>query len=164
MSTPKIDEFFVYLSAPFGPAPFYGHPKEVAGQEIVIIIISAVPKPQAKGNPPKRVGVIRDSGGRGQGASPCKPGPGARDLLPPNRVLHVRNSASGPEIKLPGRILAGLLVPGQNRNRPSGRPSAGRRPNFGAFPVAVLPNFDTEAQFLARKHYYVIWSTLSLEV
>ncbi len=32
----------------------------------------------------------------------------------------LRNSASGPEIGLPGRILAGLL-PGKNRNRPSGR-------------------------------------------
>jgi hypothetical protein len=37
----------------------------------------------------------------------------------------LRNSASGPEICLPGRILAGLL-PGKHRNRPSGRPKAGR--------------------------------------
>ncbi len=33
----------------------------------------------------------------------------------------LRNSASGAEIGLPGRILAGLL-PGKNRNRPFGRP------------------------------------------
>ncbi len=30
------------------------------------------------------------------------------------------NSASGPEIGLPGQILAGLLL-GRNQNRPSGR-------------------------------------------
>ena len=32
----------------------------------------------------------------------------------------LRNSASGPEIKLPGLILAGLL-PGKHQNRPEGR-------------------------------------------
>jgi hypothetical protein len=41
----------------------------------------------------------------------------------------LRNSASGPEIGLPGRILAGLL-PGKHEIRPSGRPKAGRRPIF----------------------------------
>jgi hypothetical protein len=35
----------------------------------------------------------------------------------------LRNNASGPEIGLPGRILAGLL-PGKHRSRPSGGPSA----------------------------------------
>ncbi len=51
----------------------------------------------------------------------------------------LRNSASGPEIGLPGRILVGLL-PGKHRNRPSGRPSAGRGAHFDSFPVAVRPN------------------------
>jgi hypothetical protein len=46
------------------------------------------------------------------------------------------NSASGPQIGLPGRILAGLL-PVKYRNRPSGQPRAGRRGDVGAFPVAV---------------------------
>jgi hypothetical protein len=39
----------------------------------------------------------------------------------------LRNSVSGPEIGLPGRILAGLL-PGEHRHRPSGRPSDGQKP------------------------------------
>ena len=41
----------------------------------------------------------------------------------------LRDSASGPSIGLPGWILAGLL-PGKHRNRPSGRPKAGRRADF----------------------------------
>ena len=52
-------------------------------------------------------------------------------------------SASGTEIGLPGRILAGLLL-GRNRNGPSGRPKAGRSADFGAFPVAVRPKSDPE--------------------
>ena len=66
----------------------------------------------------------------------------------------LRNNASGPEIGLPGRILAGLL-PEKHRNRPSGRPSAGRRADFGAFPVAVRPQSGPEGRFTARKHYCV---------
>ena len=66
----------------------------------------------------------------------------------------LRNSASGPEIGLPGWILAGLL-PGKHRNRSSGRPSAGRRADFGAFPVAVRPKSGPEGRFTARKHYCV---------
>ena len=60
----------------------------------------------------------------------------------------LRNSASGPEIGLPGRIFAGLL-------QPSGRPKAGRRADFGALPVAVRPKSSPEARFPARKHYCV---------
>ncbi len=45
-------------------------------------------------------------------------------------ILHA--NASGPAIGLPGRILGGLL-PGRHRNRPSGRPKAGRRADFSAF-------------------------------
>ncbi len=48
------------------------------------------------------------------------------------------NSASGPEIGLPALILAGLL-PENHPNRPSGRPRAGRRAYFRAFPAAVRP-------------------------
>ncbi len=61
---------------------------------------------------------------------------------------------SGPGIGLPGWILAGLL-PGKHRNRPSGRPSAGRRADFSAFPVAVRPKSGPEGRFPARKHYCV---------
>ncbi len=64
------------------------------------------------------------------------------------------NGASGPEIGLPGRILAGLL-PGRHRNRPSGWPKAGRRTDFGSFPVAVRPKSGPEGRFPARKHYCV---------
>ena len=63
----------------------------------------------------------------------------------------LRNIASGPEIGLPGRVLAGLL-PGQHRNRPSGRPSAGRMADFGAFPVAVRLKSGPEGRSAARKH------------
>ncbi len=66
----------------------------------------------------------------------------------------LRNNASGPEIGLPGWILTGLLS-GKHRKQLSGRPSAGRRANFGAFPVAVLPKSGPEGRFLARKHYCV---------
>ncbi len=55
------------------------------------------------------------------------------------------NIASRPEIGLPGRILAGVL-PGRHRNRPSGRPKAGRRGDFGVFPVAVRPKSGPEAR------------------
>jgi hypothetical protein len=50
----------------------------------------------------------------------------------------LRNSTSGPEIGLPGRILAGLL-PGKHQDRPSGRPKTGRMADLGAFPAAVRP-------------------------
>ena len=66
----------------------------------------------------------------------------------------LRNSASGPEIGLPGRILAGLL-PGKHRNRPSGQRSAGRKADFGSSPVAVRPQSGLEGRFPARKHYCV---------
>ena len=66
----------------------------------------------------------------------------------------LRSSASGLEISLPGRILAGLL-PGKHRNRPSGRPKAGWRADVGAFPVAVRPKSGPEGLFPARKHYCV---------
>ena len=46
-------------------------------------------------------------------------GPG--EVFSANEYSMVRNSASGPEIGLPGRILAGLL-PGKHQNRPFGRP------------------------------------------
>ncbi len=65
-----------------------------------------------------------------------------------------RNSASVPEVGLPGRILAGPL-PGKHRNRPSGRRKAGRRADFGTFPVAVRPKIRPECRFAARKRYCV---------
>ncbi len=69
----------------------------------------------------------------------------------------LRNSASGREIGLPARILAGLL-PGKHENRLSGRPKAGRWADFGAFPVAARPKSGPEGRFPARKHYCVTWS------
>ncbi len=62
----------------------------------------------------------------------------------------LRNSASGPEIGLPGRILAGLL-PRKYQNRPS----CGRRADFGVFPVAVRLTSGPEGQFPGRKHYCI---------
>jgi hypothetical protein len=51
----------------------------------------------------------------------------------------LRNSGSGPEIVLPGKILAELL-PGKHRNRPSGRPSAARLRFFsGSSPAEIRP-------------------------
>ena len=64
----------------------------------------------------------------------------------------LRNNASGPEIGLPGWILAGLLA-GRHRSRPSSRPKAGRRADFGSFPVAVRPKSSPEGRFPAREHY-----------
>ncbi len=69
----------------------------------------------------------------------------------------LRNNASGPEIGLPGRILAGLL-PGKHRNRPSRRPSAGRRANLGALPVAVRPKSGPEGRCQTRKHCCVTFN------
>ncbi len=71
------------------------------------------------------------------------------------------NSVSGPEAGLPGRILAGL-PPGKHQNRPSGRPKAGRRADFGGFPVAVRPISGPEGRFPARKHYGVTESSYKL--
>ncbi len=70
----------------------------------------------------------------------------------------LRNSASGPEIGLLGRILAGLLL-GKQRHRPSGRPKAGWRADFGSFLIAVRPKSGPEVRFPARKHYCVVLST-----
>jgi hypothetical protein len=47
-------------------------------------------------------------------------------------------------------MLAGLLS-GRSRNRPSGRPSADRRADFGAFTVAVQPKSSPEGRFPSRK-------------
>jgi hypothetical protein len=48
------------------------------------------------------------------------------------------NGASEPEIDLPGKISAGLYS-GKPQNRPSGRPSAGRKADFDSFPMKILP-------------------------
>ncbi len=71
----------------------------------------------------------------------------------------LRYSASGLEIGLLGRILAGLL-PGKHQNRPSGRPSAGRKAAFGAFPVAVRPKSGPKSRVQARLCYSV-WKVQS---
>jgi hypothetical protein len=72
----------------------------------------------------------------------------------PKKYSMLHNIASGPEIGLPGRILSGML-PGMHRHRSSDRPSACRRADFGAFPVAVRPKSGPEGRFPARKHYCV---------
>ncbi len=69
----------------------------------------------------------------------------------------LRNSASGPEIGLPGRILARLL-PGKHRNRSSGPPKTGRVADFGSFPVAVRPKSGPEGRFTIWKHYCVTYN------
>ncbi len=78
----------------------------------------------------------------------------AMDVTKPYKYSMSRNNGSGPEIGLPGRILAGL-VPGKHRHRPSGRPSAGQRTGFSVFPVAVRPISGPEGRFMARNHYCV---------
>ncbi len=67
---------------------------------------------------------------------PCMTGHPERDIL---GYSMFRNNASGPEIGLPGRILARLL-PGKHRNQPSGRPKACRRADLGASsPAKIRP-------------------------
>ncbi len=60
---------------------------------------------------------------------------GDRDIY--RMYFMLRNSASGPEIRLPGRMLAA---------------KAGRMADVGAFPVAVRPKSGPEGRFRARKH------------
>ncbi len=64
------------------------------------------------------------------------------------------NNASGLEIGLPAQISAGFYS-GKSQNRSSGRPSAGRRADFDAFPTGIRPKSNLEARFPARKHYSV---------
>ncbi len=66
----------------------------------------------------------------------------------------LRNSASGPEIGLPGRSLAGLQ-PGRHRNRPSSRPSAGQRADFEALPIRIRSESGPKDRFPARKRHCV---------
>ncbi len=66
----------------------------------------------------------------------------------------LRNSASGPEIGIPGRISAGFHS-GKPRSRPSGRPKAGRRADFEDLPTRIRPKAGPEARCPARKHYCV---------
>ncbi len=72
----------------------------------------------------------------------------------PTRGLYVMqqcfwpgNRSSGPDV---GRTLIG-----KPSNRPSGRPSAGRRADFEAFPSRVRPKSGPEARCPARKHYCI---------
>ena len=63
------------------------------------------------------------------------------------------NSGSGPEIGLPGQILAGLL-PGKRRNRPSGRPEGRFRCLPGSSPAKIRPGspiYGPEALLRNRK-------------
>jgi hypothetical protein len=66
----------------------------------------------------------------------------------------LRNFASGPEIRLPGRISAEFWS-GKPQNRPSPLPPVGRATDFGVFPRRVRPKSGPEARFLTRKHYRV---------
>ena len=61
-------------------------------------------------------------------------------------------------IVLPGRrsgFRAGRFLVGGDQNQLSGRPKAGRRGDFDAFPMGILPKSGTETRFHARKHYCV---------
>ncbi len=64
-----------------------------------------------------------------------------------NMQYSVMQYFSGPEIGLPGRIVAGLL-PAKNRSRPSGR-----RFDFRASPVAVRPKSGPEGRLTDRRHW-----------
>ncbi len=75
------------------------------------------------------------------------------------RCRHVQSRSQKSFGSAGGPILAGLL-PGTYRNRPSGRPKAGRRADFNAFPVAVRPKSGPEGRFTARKHYCVTSSKI----
>ncbi len=61
---------------------------------------------------------------------------GDQSVGPSYRLL--RNSASGPEIGLSGRISAGFQS-GRPQNQPSGRPKVGRRTDLEAFPIRIRP-------------------------
>ncbi len=64
------------------------------------------------------------------------------------------DNVSGPEIGLPGQTSAGFYT-GKPQNRPSGRPSAGRRAE--AFPTRIRPTSGSEARFPARSRYSVTY-------
>jgi hypothetical protein len=57
------------------------------------------------------------------------------------------HNTSDTEIGIPGKILAGLLLPESHRNRSSGLPSVGRRAHFGASPAAVRLNHSQKPDF-----------------
>ncbi len=58
----------------------------------------------------------------------------------------------GRKIGLPSRIWAGFFSE-KHKNRPSGRPKAGRRPDSEALPTRIRPASSPEARFPVRKHY-----------
>jgi hypothetical protein len=58
--------------------------------------------------------------------------------------------ASGPEMGLPGRIAAGVLI---GKTSKSDRPKAGRRADFEALPTGIRPKSGPEARVPARKHW-----------
>ncbi len=84
------------------------------------------------------------------------------------KYLMLRNSASGPEIGLPGRISTGFS-PGEPQNRPSGR-----RADFDVFPIRVRPGspfsgpeallrkmgYDTalNCHYRSASSYFCMWS------
>ncbi len=78
--------------------------------------------------------------GAPQNEAPHMPVAGAlgRSRRPCNYSI-LRNSASRPEIGLPGRISA-VFCSRTHQNRPSGRPKAVRRANFDVIPVGIRPN------------------------
>jgi hypothetical protein len=69
-----------------------------------------------------------------------------------------RNRAPGPEIGLPGLILAGCQA-GKPKHRPSGRPKAAQRADFEALRTKIRPKSGPEAQCPARTHYCLPYCT-----
>ncbi len=67
-------------------------------------------------------------------------------------MLH--NIVSRPEIGLPDRTSA-RFESGKHKNRTSGRPSAGRRADFEAFPIRIRPKSGLEDRLPARKQYRI---------
>jgi hypothetical protein len=65
---------------------------------------------------------------------------------------------------LPGRtsgFRAGFRPDSGRESRPPGRPFAGRRADFKAFPIKILPKIGPETRFPARKHCRCLRNTRS---
>ncbi len=78
-------------------------------------------------------------------------GPIPHRFLGTNRYFMLRNRASGPRT---GHRGSGPDL-GKRPNRPSGKPKAGRRPDFEGFPARIGPKSGPKARLPARMQYCV---------
>ncbi len=79
--------------------------------------------------------------------TPACPQHSIAQSIPFGSYTMLRNSASGPEIGLQGRMSAGFES-GKHQNRPSGRPEG----RFRGFPIRIRPKSRPEDRFSARRH------------